>query len=128
MVPLPVVCLVFTLIVVGHHLVVGRIGAFLRAEINWGPLATTISKHWDNSAALLGNANFLITLRLYAQGLMLCIPLLYDIVFYYRFRSPGTLLCGWNLILLLQLVINLGFAVLIGWIHYYAHAKRKKEW
>ena len=132
MLPMPFVCLIFSLVILQHHIIVGRIGAFLRWELNWGPVHEKFSHHWDNSKSFLEHANFLITLRLYAQGLILCLPLLYDIVFYFRFKHALCVYCGpdkaVNLFMSLQLLFNIITAVFITWLHYFAHNKRKRDW
>jgi hypothetical protein len=128
MIPLPFVCLVFSLIILQHHITIGRIGAFLRSELNWGLLQDKISRHWDNSSSFLGHANFLITLRLYAQGLILCLPLLYDVIFYMKFYHPCRIGWEWRAIIQLQLVVNMSVSLFIGWLHMNAHRKRRKDW
>jgi hypothetical protein len=52
MIPLPIVCMIFALIIVQHHIVIGQIGSFLRHEIELRIPGKFALRHWDNSASL----------------------------------------------------------------------------
>lgn len=129
MVPLPFTCIIFSLLVLQHHLIIGRMGNFLRHEMNWGALASKMSPHWDNSATFLTQANLLIRLRLYGQGLVLVLPTVYFVAFFRRFYNValthGDL--GINGIWGLA-AINIVSATFIVWLHVDTHEKRKKDW
>lgn len=127
--PLPVVCLVFTLVIVQHHIMIGRIGAFLRHELRWGAIHKQISPHWDNSSSFLHGANFLIMLRLIAQASVLSLPLLYSIAFFLGYYSEAAREgCLWIALMWLNLCYELAAAIAVLGLHIYGHITRKKDW
>ena len=129
MMPLPFTCVIFTLVILQHHLIIGRMGHFLRFEMNWGKLAPKISPHWDNSSAFLSQANLLIRLRLYAQVLVLALPTGYFIAFFMRFYKSAIAGGDSETFLLWFLCLcNIISASFILWAHIDTHSKRKKDW
>ena len=127
MVPLPVVCLVFALIILQHHTVIGRIGGFLRHEITWGSVEGQVSRHWDNSFSLKHNAPSSAFQRLSAQAFVLVLPLIYNFIFFYRFRTAARKAQVF-IPLLVVFIIDLIVILFIFWLHIRAHQSRHDQW
>lgn len=87
MLPLPFLCLSFTLIILQHHLVIGFESQYLTRE--WFTTIDTADRAgligYENSAILRENNELLMVYRHYSQLITLCLPLAYSVIFLFRF-------------------------------------------
>lgn len=70
---LPLISLVFTFVILQHHIMIGRIGRFLRRNY-------LVHEHWDAHYASWATKDYLRA-RTWAQGLIMLIPLAYAAAF-----------------------------------------------
>ena len=118
--PIPIACLLFTLIILQHHMVIGALGNFLSNEL-WNDQSGII--HWDNSKTLKRIANRSQKFRFFSQAIMLAGPLLYSVIFY-----KYTTALNPSALKLFQLVCILdGFVfIMIFALHINVHMMRKE--
>lgn len=122
--PLGIFSLCFTLIVLQHHVAIGKLGAFGRLELTEQCRQLGLPTiHWDNSRALNSSVDFFHRYRLFSQALILIVPLFYYLYFgvqFWSLFSSSGLLC----ILLAELVFGLLIAIAVACLHYKAHQIR----
>jgi hypothetical protein len=122
MLPLPFICLAFTLVVVQHHIMIGKIGAYLASEL--GKSVEVGITQWDNSRYLVESHNVFMIMRLVAQSCVLCFPMFYDVYFLYEhfYALIDDNVFGVSMfVLMLSLSTGCGIAM----VHLYAHSTRK---
>ena len=78
---LPILCLIFTLVILQHHQIIGKLAHYTQWEVGFSSQET----HWDASASLHGNRKHLNS-RTIAQMLVLVFPLLEYAIFMWSNR------------------------------------------
>jgi len=84
--------------------------------------------HWDGSKSMDNIVGFLFSSRLYAQSAVLCVPLFYHFVFYFRYKlhfayhGPH-----WSYAADGLLAISIVTTISIFWLHYYVHSIRYQQ-
>lgn len=119
--PLPIICLLFTFIVIQHHLVISDLGRFLKNE--WPKnLGRTKVLHWDDSNSLRDRAEFIQLIRTLAQCVSLLVPLGFEVIMYSK--NFSTLQSQCCVLLTLSALLFVTSAALIVGIHVWAHFQR----
>jgi hypothetical protein len=78
---LPIVCVVFSLIVIQHHIMIGKLTRYVKEQIHFGDFP-----HWDQSSALSSGADHTWQ-RTVAQALVLIVPLASNAFYGWRHRA-----------------------------------------
>lgn len=115
---LPVISLVFAFVMLQHHVMIGKIGEYLREEF------PAVPRHWDQVYAAWPDKRYL-NARTISQGILVLIPLLYTGLF-----AIQTLPSVWNspaklAIILGFLALDSAFFVVILRAHLWAFNMRK---
>jgi hypothetical protein len=113
----PVISVVFTLLTLQHHVMIGKLGEFIRREYQNG------AKHWDRDYASWVDKSYL-SARTFGQGILLLIPMGYTATFAINAlpRSNGELRS--TLVVGVVLLIDIGILVWIIWLHIWAYKVR----
>jgi len=123
LVPLPFLCLIFTLIILHHHLVTLNLGNYLGGE--WqqrNNVAELRLVHWDMTREATSRVTN--TFRTWAQALILFLPLMYDGFFTGAYRAKYASSKLFVFIVLGMDAIAFVVAALIIWLHIWVHIKR----
>ncbi len=125
--PMPLICLAFTLIIIQHHILIGRLGLYLGCELDEDIRKTGINiRQWDNSSTLTGVFDSTLNFRFWEQAIILALPSGYDIAFFvFSLRSrnfdEGAFVIGISFTLATALAF-----LWIFYIHIAASRTRKK--
>jgi hypothetical protein len=114
---LPLISLVFTFVILQHHIMIGRIGRFL--QLNYPTPA-----HWDSHYASWSTKDYLKA-RTWAQGLLMVIPLAYAASFALS-AIPAAKGVGW-LQFLIGGTLALDTAILAFIVSLHRHAIRVRK-
>jgi hypothetical protein len=76
---IPFLCVIFTLVILQHHIVIGKLAAFTQKEMGFSKSV----RHFDNSDALHKSKDHL-NLRTYAQALLLVFPIIANAAFLWK--------------------------------------------
>jgi hypothetical protein len=115
---LPIISLVFTFIILQHHMMIGKIGKFLRRNYKRPPI------HWEMDYASWVDKRYL-SARTFSQGLLLLIPLGYTLAFALNaFHRVGQD-CDSRALVVAVVAIDSIILVGIVWLHIWAYEVRK---
>jgi hypothetical protein len=80
LVPIPLLCLIFTLLILQHHIVIGNLGLYLNTEWRRNLKPDAVAVHWDGSSTLEASSAQVHSYRSVGQALVLSIPSLVEVL------------------------------------------------
>lgn len=127
-IPLPFICLIFSLLVLQHHMAIGNIGAYIRFELSPYLVDNQKIRNWDNSATLRLQGSGLLNLRLYSQSSILVLPIFYTLFFVWEFFWFAYYDSVESLVAILFLgLVDVLIVITVVFLHIDVHRKRITE-
>jgi hypothetical protein len=116
-IPLPFLCLIFTLMILQHHIFIGGLGAYLSNELEWNAGKGTAKPHWDVSKTVNQIEKRLFRVRLITQAVIMVLPIGYGMLVFWILWNGRTNSKPEVVALIILFCLNAFFAVLILWLH-----------
>lgn len=126
--PLPFLSLIFTFIILQHHIAIGALSRFLREEwpMNFEPGERPVQWHTSTSFAEM-NTTFQLY-RTLAQGIILSVPIMYEVFLYWtRPQCFARLGDTENNVLFVSHWAGIFIGLYIALLHYKVHKVRSGE-
>lgn len=127
MAPLPVLSLIFSLMILQHHSVIGDISYYLRKEF-FVKSSCHMAPHWDSSESLkLGSRGFM-KFRLLSQCMILILPLTYELFYFSRWvvdEKPETILV--NMLNIFNILFSIVVGLYVSVLHVDVHSRRREQ-
>ncbi|MGJ4951876.1 hypothetical protein ACQR07_26050 [Bradyrhizobium sp. HKCCYLS20291] len=117
--PVPIICFLFSLVIIQHHLVINDLAKYLSSEWPRNLDNGVFIVHWDNSETLRSSTTVIQAMRTVAQCSALCVPFLFELFANAKNFLVVGLNCSWMIVL--NIIVPLVIFPLIVAIHVYAH-------
>ena len=124
-IPLPFLCLIFTLMILQHRIFIGGLGAYLSKELPWYTGKESAHPHWDISRTIQQIETRLFRVRLVTQAIIMVLPIGYGMLVFWLFWNRQTNSNMEKFALVFLFFLNTASSVFIFWLHVIAIRGRK---
>ncbi len=118
---LPTICVVFSCVVLNHHVIIGKIRRYVRFEL----FPNTVPPHWDCSKSLYADRQHVVD-RVLGQAFILLLPLLYGVVFAFDNAELARQSIVSTIALIGTVSVDVVALGCCAWLHWKAYDIRKR--
>ena len=122
MLGLPIICMVFSYVVLNHHIMIGKIARYIRRELYPREYSPT---HWDWSESLYQDRDHIVD-RVVGQASILVLPLLYGVLFVLKNAAVARRSGVSAVVLVAAASLDIAAIVWCAWLHWKAYQLRKR--